>query len=110
MTGAFSMKMTDEGSALCGSSLSLELSNMAAGMEAWVEVEVVVDGLDESGNGMVMFVGGAIGEIVEFAGVVGVVDEEGLPGGVCFDVEAGLGEILSGDGECGLDDCEAVPG
>ena len=51
-----------------------------------------------------------IGEMVESAGVVGVAAEEGLPGGVCFEVEAELGEILSGDGEACLEVGETATG
>ena len=108
--GAFSMKMTEEDSALCGSSLSLELSIKVAGMEGWAEVEVAVDGFDESCNGMVTLVGGIMGEMVELAGVVGVVFEEGLLGGVCLDVEAEFGETLSGEAESGLGDGGAIAG
>ena len=51
-----------------------------------------------------------MGEMVESAGVVGVVAEEGLLGGVCLEVEAELGEILSGDGEACLEVGDAAAG
>ena len=49
--------------------------------------------IGESGSGMVMLVGGGMGDMVELA--ESVVD---LLGGVCLDVDAGVGEILVGDG------------
>ena len=49
----------------------------------------------ESGNGMVTLVTGGMGDMVELAESTSVED---LLGGVCFEVEAVMGETLVGEG------------
>ena len=65
--------------------------------EDWFEAAMLLEEFEmgESGRGMVTFDNGGIGDMVELAESAEVVD---LLGGVCLEVDAGVGEILVGDG------------